>query len=58
MRRICALRNQAGAQYSAVEEIRDTATVRNVLALALHLEPASRLRNETRVDSSLRNASR
>ena len=30
MRRVCALRHQAGAQYSAVELIRDKAAVRNV----------------------------
>ena len=32
MRRVCALRHQGGAQYSAVEEIRNKAVVRNILA--------------------------
>ena len=44
------LRHQAGAQYSAVEYIRDKAAVRNVLAPAPHPESASRLSSDTRVD--------
>ena len=51
MRRVCALRHQAGVQYSAVEQIRDKAAVRNVLAPAPNPQPASRLSSETRVDS-------
>ena len=58
MRRVCALRHQAGAQYSAVESIRDKAAVRNVLTPAPHPELASRLGSETRVNSFMRNVSR
>ena len=58
IRRVCALRYQAGAQYSAVEYIRDKAAVSNVLAPAPNPEPASRLSSETRMDNFLRNASR
>ena len=58
MRRVCALRHQADAQYSAVEYIRNKAAVCNVLAPAPHPEPASHLSSETRVDSFLRNASK
>ena len=36
MRRVCALRHEAGAQYSAVEYIRDKTAVHNVLATAPH----------------------
>ena len=56
MRRVCALRHQAGAQYSAVEEISDKSTVRNVLAQVPYPEPASRLSSEMHVDSFLHNA--
>ena len=58
MRRVCALRHKTGAQYSAVEQIRDRATVRNVLAPAPQPEAASHLISATRVVSFLRNASR
>ena len=58
VRRVCALRHQAGAQYSAVEWIRDKAAVHNVLEPAPNPEPAGRLSRETRVDSFLRNVSR
>ena len=39
MSRVCALRHQAGAHYSAVEWIRDKAAVHNVLAPAPHPDP-------------------
>ena len=58
MRRVCELRHQAGAQYSAVEKIRNKAAVCNVLAPAPHPEPASRLSSERRLDSFLRSALR
>ena len=58
IRRVYALRCQAGAQYLAVEWIRDKAAVRNVLAPVSHPKPASRFRRETRVDNFLRIASR
>ena len=38
MRRVCALRYQTGAQYSAVEYTKDRAAVGGVLAPALHPE--------------------
>ena len=41
MRRVCALQHQAGAQYSAVEWIRDKVAVRNVLAPAPDPKPTS-----------------
>ena len=47
MRRVCALRHQGGAQYSAVEEIRNKAAVRNVLPPAPYPEPAGRFNTET-----------
>ena len=56
--RMCTLRHQTGAQYSAIEQTRDRAAVRNVLALAPQPVPASRLNSETRAHNFLRNASR
>ena len=58
MRRVCAVRHQTCAQYSAVEYTRDRAAVRSVLAPAPQPEPASRLISATRGVSFLRNASR
>ena len=58
MKRVCALRHQAGAQYSAVEVVRDKAAVGIVLAPAPYRGLASRPSSETSVDIFLRNASR
>ena len=49
MKRVCALRHQTGAQYSAAAKTKDSAAVRSVLAPAPHPQPASRLRSVTRV---------
>ena len=56
MRKVCTLRHQAGAQYSAVKQIRNKAAVCYVWAPAPHPKPATRLSSEMRVDSFLRNA--
>ena len=48
MRRVCALRHQAGAQNSAVEQIGDKAALRNVLAPAPHPEPPSPQQRDAR----------
>ena len=53
-----ALRHQTGAQYSAVEWIRDKVAMRGVLAPASHREPTSRFSSVMREDSILRNATR
>jgi len=58
MRWVWAPRHQTGAQYSAVEWTRARVAVRNVVASAPQLEPASRLRSATRDVSFLRNDSR
>ena len=58
MRRACVLRHQTSAQYSAVESAKEKAEMHNVLATALHPDPASRLNSATRVESFLRKASR
>ena len=55
MRRVCALRHQTNAQYSAVELTKDRAALRSVLAPPSHYEPSSRLRSVMRVASFLRN---
>ena len=52
IRRVWALRHQTGAQYSAVEWTRAMVAVRNVVAPAPQPEPASRLKNATRVMSA------
>ena len=58
IRRVWALRHQTGAQYSAVEWTKARVAVRNVVAPAPQLEPASRLRSATRDVSFLRRDSR
>ena len=57
-RRVCVLRYQTGVQYSAVEETKERAEMRNVLASASHPDPVSRLNSATRVESFLRKALR
>ena len=54
MWRVCELRHQTGAQYSAVEWTRARVAVRRVFAPVPHPEPASRLKSATRADSFLR----
>jgi len=49
IRRVLKLRNQTGAQYSAVECTRAKVAVRNVVAPAPQPEPASRLKSARRV---------
>ena len=51
MRRVCVHRHQTGAQYSAVEQTKERAEMRNVLASASHPDPANRLNSTTRVVS-------
>ena len=58
MRRVCILRHQAGAQYSAVEQTKERAEMSNVLAPAPHPNPASRLNSVTWVESFLPKASK
>ena len=58
IRQVCALRHQTGAQYSAVEETRDRAAVRSVLAPVPQPEPASCLISAMCVVSFLHNVSR
>ena len=58
MKRVCVLQHQTGAQYSALEQTKNRAAVRNVLAPAPHPDPASRLRSVTRVASFLRKVSK
>ena len=58
MRRVCVLRHQTGAQYSAVELVKDRAAVLNVFAPTFHSQPTSGLSNVKRKDSFLRNATR
>ena len=58
IRRVCVLRHQTGAQYSAVEQTKERTEMRNVLAPAPHPDPASRLNSPTRVESFLRKASK
>jgi len=48
MRRLWALRHQAGALFSAVEWTRVRVAVRNVIASGPHPEPAIRLKSATR----------
>ena len=56
MRRVCVLRHQTGAQYSAMKWTKKRAEMHNVLAPAPHPDPASRLNSATRVESFLRKA--
>ena len=58
MGRVCVLRHQTGAQYSAVESTKERAKMRNALAPAPHLDPASHLTSATWVKSFLRKAPR
>ena len=58
MRRVWVLRHQTGAQYSAAECTRARVAVRNVVAPAPQVDPASRLRSPTRVVSFLRSDSK
>jgi len=58
IRRVCALRHQAGAQYSAVECTRAKVAVHNVVAPAPQTEPASRLKSAKRDVSFLQSDSR
>ena len=57
MRRVWALRNQAGAQYSSVERTRADAAVRSCCPRT-QPEPASRLKNATRDINVLQSDSR
>jgi len=58
IRRVWALRQQTGEQYSAVEGIRARVAIRRVVAPAPQPEPASRPRSATRDVSFLRNDAR
>ena len=58
MRRVCVLRHQTRAQYSAIEKTKERAEMYNVLAPAPHPDPASCLNSATRVESFLRKALR
>jgi len=58
MRRVWALRHQAGVQYSAVECTRARVGIRRVVAPAHQPETANRLRSATRDVSFLRSDSR
>jgi len=58
IRRVWVLRHQTGAQFSAVEYTRARVAVRNVVATAPQLEPASHLKSATRDVIFLRNDSR
>ena len=58
MRRVGVLQHRTGAQYSAVEQTKERAEMRIVLAPASHPDPACRLNSATRVESFLRKASR
>ena len=58
MRRVWALRNQTGGQYSAVEWYRAKETIRSVVAPELQPETASHLKSATCDVSFLRSASR
>ena len=51
MRRVCVLRHQTDAQYSASEWTKERAELRNVLAPAPDPDPASHLNSATRVES-------
>ena len=58
IRRVWTTRHQTGAQYSAVEQTRDRAAFRGVLAPTPHAEPTNRLSSVTCEDSYLCNATR